>query len=138
MLEDWCERRRDLGNHALEIRPREGQRRLTAGKAGAVRAAKSGWIFLDGAEQLGWIGWLEFRWLARNCRRVIIAVHALGRLPVVWDCTSSHGLLRDLVAGLGEECADVEALWTRSDGDIRVGLRELYDRAAAGSAATND
>ncbi len=131
LLGEWCARRRELDGAARMIRIREGQRRLKPEEREIARRTGGGWVLLDGAEQLGWLGWREFLHLVRGSGRVVVSTHEAGRLPTVWECASSAGLLRRLVGELGGEAVDCEAIWGRCRGDLRMALRDFYDRAAA-------
>jgi hypothetical protein len=89
-------------------------------------------LLLDGAEQLSWLQWRWLRLRSRGAGGVIITTHEAGRLPTLWRCSTTPGLLRDLSGSLGVPLAEPEAiaLYTRHAGNLRNALRELYDRHA--------
>lgn len=128
LLGEWAERRRCLGDQVVWCRMAFGQRRLAEPQRRSL--VRSAWIFVDGAEQLGWLGWQELRWLTANARALVVTTHQPGRLATVHGCDTSPALLAELVAELGHSQQDCDALWTRHRGNIRLALRELYDRCA--------
>jgi hypothetical protein len=89
-------------------------------------------FLIDGCEQLGVIGWLRVRAVARRARSLVVTLHHPGRLPTVFECRTDPKLLRELVSELApEDFGDLdpilEELFSRHDGNIRLCLRELYD-----------
>ena len=92
-------------------------------------------VCLDGAEQLGPIGWLCFRWRARRAGGLIITAHRSGRLATLVTCATSAGLLGRIIQRLaptGLAAAPPAAvLFARHRGNLRDALRELYDVYAA-------
>jgi hypothetical protein len=111
--------------------PREWQssaRRFTAGDI----------VCLDGAEQLGAIAWLRFRWRVRRASGLIITTHGPGRLATLIECTTSVSLLHRIIQRLALDGPDAPAvappaaeLFARHRGNLRDALRELYDVYAA-------
>jgi hypothetical protein len=111
----------------------------TAAKAAAFRSdaetgQKAVW-FLDGAEQLGFLDW---RWALSRTRHAdgfVVTTHRPGRLPLLHECRTTPGLLRELVDELLEAAGPspalrqdgCDALWHRHGGNVRDCLRELYD-----------
>lgn len=95
-------------------------------------------ICLDGAEQLGRIAWMRFRWRTRRAGGLIITTHERGRLPTLIECATSVGLLQRIMQRLAPEALatapSAADLFTRHHGNIREALRELYDVYAAASA----
>lgn len=94
-------------------------------------------VCLDGAEQLGPIAWLRFRWRARRAGGLIVTTHRPGRLATLIECTTSVSLLHRIIRrlapdGLGTAPSAAE-LFTRHHGNLRDALRELYDVYAAAS-----
>jgi len=89
-------------------------------------------VLLDGAEQLPFMRWMQFRWQTRQAGIVVITTHWAGRLPTLHPCSTSSGLLRELVASLGQTVSETNAtaLFHRHNGNLREALRELYDLAA--------
>jgi hypothetical protein len=93
-------------------------------------------ILLDGAEQLGHWDWWRFRRRARSCAGLVITTHSAGRLPTLLECRTTPKLLGDIVHELlpGSARFDdlaIAALFSRHQGNLRLALRELYDRFAA-------
>ena len=87
-------------------------------------------ILIDGAEQLGACAWWWFNRRLRNAGAIVITGHRRGRFPTIHECTTSPGLLVELVAELAPEigeAVDLEELYERHKGDIRMCFRELYD-----------
>lgn len=87
-------------------------------------------ILVDGAEQLGPWSWRRVRRQIRHAGIVVITSHRPGRLPTVHRCIADSALLWDLVHELSPETvedADLEGLFQRHDGNIRLCFRELYD-----------
>jgi len=90
-------------------------------------------IVIDGAEQLGaWVWWwLQHR--IRNAGAILITSHRPGRFPTIHECATSPGLLKELVNELAPgavETVDLNELFERHDGNIRLCFRELYDLRA--------
>jgi hypothetical protein len=93
-------------------------------------------IVLDGAEQLGALAWRRWCRHVQCAAGLVVTQHRPGRLPTVWRCETSPGLLGELIAELAPELEDavrreLEALWRRHGGNLRECLRELYDRCAS-------
>jgi ABC-type antimicrobial peptide transport system ATPase subunit len=89
-------------------------------------------VFVDGAEQLGPIGWRLLLCSTRPARSLVATLHRPGLLPTLVECKTNSHLLNELVEELAP--ADVpalepnlEELFYRHNGDIRLCLRELYD-----------
>ncbi len=133
LLLEWAERVRGSGEQAEFVKVGFRQRRLNPDQRTVARSA--GNVFIDSAEQLGWLGWREVLRLTAEARRLVVTLHRAGRLPTVYRCRTSPELLGDLVRELGGVDCDVEGLWKRHRGNIRHALRELYDGADDGSAA---
>ena len=89
-------------------------------------------ILVDGAEQLGPIGWRLLLRATRHARSFVATLHRPGRLPTLIECRPDHALLCDLVEELTPVDAPalrpgLEELFRRHGGNIRSCLRELYD-----------
>jgi energy-coupling factor transporter ATP-binding protein EcfA2 len=94
-------------------------------------------VCLDGAEQLGPIAWLRFRWRVRRAGGLIVTTHSPGRLATLIECTTSVGLLHRIIRRLAPDVVDASPsasfapsaaeLFARHRGNIREALRELYD-----------
>ena len=96
------------------------------------RGTQSLTILVDSAEQLGALAWRAFLGRTVRARRLVATLHRPGRLPTLWECTTSPQLLHGLVAELAPEYAaalrpNLDPLFRRHDGNIRSCLRELYD-----------
>jgi hypothetical protein len=91
-------------------------------------------VCLDGAEQLGPIGWRGFHWRARRAGGLIITAHTPGRLPTLIACATSIELLDRIIHRLTPDhlrtsapSESSAALFGRHRGNVRDALRELYD-----------
>lgn len=135
LLEDLAARLAGAGWRLRWVRLSRETPTLSASLARATFAELGGGdcVLLDGAEQLGPIGWAWFRWRVRRAGGLILTAHAAGRLPTLWRCETSPALLGEIVGALGVELAagEAAALHARHAGNLRAALRELYDRAAA-------
>jgi hypothetical protein len=90
-------------------------------------------ILIDGAEQLGGVAWWRLERRLRPAGKLVITSHRPARLPTIHECTTSPELLAELIDELAPGTAfeiDIEALYQRHDGNIRLCFRELYDRWA--------
>ena len=87
-------------------------------------------ILIDGAEQLGaWPWWRLHRWL-KKAGTIVVTSHIPGRLPTLYQCTTDPGLFVELVEELAPDdidTVDLDELFQRHDGNIRLCFRELYD-----------
>jgi hypothetical protein len=132
LLEDLGIRLENSGWRLRWVRLNRESPRITAALATMTfrRLGPCDLVLLDGAEQLGPIGWWRFRWQTRRAGGCIITAHTPGRLPTLWRCGTSPGLLQAIVQDLGVSCDREEAtrLHARHTGNIRDALRELYDR----------
>lgn len=96
-------------------------------------------VLIDGAEQLGPIGWRRLMRATRPAGYVVATLHRPGRLPTLHECRTDTRLLGDLVEELVPDDAQALAprlgeLFDRHEGNIRLCLRELYDMYAGRSA----
>ena len=57
-------------------------------------------VLVDGAEQLGPIGWHQLLRMTRHARSFVATLHQPGRLPTLVECTPDHDLLHALVEEL--------------------------------------
>lgn len=116
-----------------------GQRRIPGPFLEKVRieSSRNAIVVLDGAEQLPWWRW---RWFLRSLQKsqgCLITSHRDGQLPTLAFCDTSVDLLVDLVTELqgpvsSEQQAGLEQLFHTMQGDIRLCLRELYERYSDG------
>lgn len=93
-------------------------------------------LLLDGAGHLKPWTWWRIRLTARRAAGLLVATHEPGLLPTLHPCRTSPELLRDLVDELlaGRQppvpLPAAEELYQRHAGNLRLALRELYDRCA--------
>ncbi len=90
-------------------------------------------VLVDGAEQLGRWAWWRFQRRIRTAGAIVITSHHSGRLPTLHECTTDPALLQKLVAELAPEVADstdLDEVFNRHNGNLRLCFRELYDRCA--------
>jgi len=86
-------------------------------------------VFLDSAGQLGRLQWW---WVSKRWRRVVITAHRRGRLPTLTECRTDLALLDELVAELAPDDIDqlrpeLPGLFASEGGDLRRCFRRLYD-----------
>jgi hypothetical protein len=89
-------------------------------------------VLVDGAEQLGPIGWRLLLRATRPARSLVATLHQPGLLPTLIECRTTSHLLSELVEELVPADAPslgprLEELFDRHGGNIRSCLRELYD-----------
>jgi hypothetical protein len=89
-------------------------------------------VFVDGAEQLGPVGWRRLLHATRNATCLVVTLHEAGRLPTLTECRTDAELLRELVQILAPDQAKaldplLPGLFECHDGNIRECFRELYD-----------
>ena len=89
-------------------------------------------VMFDGAELLSWVGWYSFRWHVRHAAGLLITSHHAGRLPTLYEATTSIGLLYRLTYQLiGIETIRLtpllKALYFHHQGNIREAFRTMYD-----------
>jgi hypothetical protein len=97
-------------------------RRLSRGRA----------VFVDGAEQLGPVGWRRLLLATRHATSLVVTLHLPGRLPTLTECRTDPALLRELVRELAPDDAPLiephlDELHRRHRGNLRECFRELYD-----------
>ncbi len=125
-------RRGDRGVSVCRIEP--GQSRLPPEvRRGAGR--DQGLLAVDGYERLGW-GDKARLWRRRG--PVLVTSHSPTRLPTLVNCETSPTLLRSLIrqlsASVERTLTDAEgvSLHERHRGNVRLALREMYDRTGRG------
>jgi hypothetical protein len=94
-------------------------------------------VVVDGTEQLSSWHWWRLRRRLRHAGILLVSSHSPGRLPTLYECSTTPELLAELVLELSPEtleAVDLDALFHRHGGDIRACFRELYDRWAGRSA----
>ena len=88
-------------------------------------------LLVDGAEELGRWAWRALEWRSRAAAGLVVTAHTAGLLPTLVECTTTVGLLQEIVHELGEDAGrSLPALFDRHRGNLRSALRELYDLAA--------
>jgi len=93
-------------------------------------------VLLDGAEAMGRLAWTTFkRGVLNREAGLVITAHRPGLMPTLIQCSTTPALLREIVADLLSDAANLEAafldeLYRRNSGNIRNCLRELYDLCA--------
>jgi hypothetical protein len=137
LLEQLTPRLAARGFHPIPLRLDADQRRLSASFRARCLAhlTRRDFVLLDGAEQLGWLGWLRFQWWARGAGGLVVTAHRTGLLPTLIECRTTPELLAELVGQLhpnetGREDLQLPGLFLRHRGNLRLALRELYDRCA--------
>lgn len=94
-------------------------------------------IFFDGAEQLSDWQWKRFLKQSEGFFGLIITTHQPGRLPTIFECTTSIDLLENLVERLAPQSKKtllpyLPRLFEWYSGNIRGCVRELYNWTANG------
>jgi hypothetical protein len=93
-------------------------------------------VLVDGSEQLGPLGWRLLLRATRHAQCLVATLHQPGRLPTLIECRTDEALLRDLVSRLtAQQMPDLDDLYWRHEGNIRLCFRELYDLFAGRPAA---
>lgn len=137
LLEELAQRLTERGLRTRTATLHEGDRRLSAAQRAALfrDLTPADVLFLDGAEQLGRLAWLEVRMRSRAAGGLVITSHHPGLLPTLHECRTTP----ELLAGIVEDLAGVEEaqhlpaageLLARHGGNVRDALRELYDLCA--------
>ena len=93
-------------------------------------------LLVDGADLLGPLARRALLRQARSAGGLVATTHRAGLLPTLVECRTSPRLLAELVEELLPErtapsSEELEELWSRHRGNLRLALRELYDRWAA-------
>jgi hypothetical protein len=137
LLAELARRLAERGLRTRTVTLHEGDRRLSAAQRARLfrDLTLADVVFLDGAEQLGRLAWLEVRTRSRAAGGLVITSHRPGLLPTLHECRTTPGLLAGIVedlAGVDEAQRLPEAgeLLARHGGNVRDALRELYDLCA--------
>ncbi len=139
LVHDLAPRLKARGMQVEALRLGLGQRTLpvdTLRRLSSVLDAR-GALLLDGAEQLGPLGWRAVARSARRAGAVVITLHRPGRLPTWVTCKPDEELFLQLaedlaggkVAGLDEVAHEAFAAHR---GNVRASLLALYDACAHG------
>jgi hypothetical protein len=93
-------------------------------------------LFVDGAEQLGPLQWRRLKRRSGDFGGLVITTHKPGRLPTLFECRTTPQVLQWVVRQLAPADqlppdTNLEGLFTQHAGNLRLCLRELYDRWGA-------
>lgn len=137
LLEDMAPRLAELGLVPRFVRLKRAGAPPGTGDVGRLlpEVSRRDIVLLDGAEQLGRLAWARLRRRSLQAGGLVMTSHRPGRLPTLIECRTSPDLLAWLVRELlaGEEPVPPEQiahLFSRHNGNLRLCLRELYDRYA--------
>jgi hypothetical protein len=94
-------------------------------------------LMVDGVEQLGGWHWRLLRRRSANFAGLVVTLHQAGRLPTLLQCHASPQLFERMVRELAPQQFEqlrgqLPDILAEQGGNIRLGLRTLYDRHAAG------
>jgi hypothetical protein len=139
LLHDLAPRLKALGLHVESLRLGFGQRTLPVDLLRRLSSLLDGEaaLLLDGAEQLGPLGWRAVARSARRAGSLVITLHRPGRLPTWVRCDPGEDLLLELASELaGERIEGLELAARKAfaahGGNVRASLLELYDACAGG------
>jgi len=109
----------------------------------ALKAVDGQVVLLDGADLLGGLAWALVRMRARRARGLVITTHRPGRLPTLVECSTSPGLLRELLRQLVPRRASrlaplAEELFGTSNGNLRSVFHTLYHVCAEDALAVSE
>jgi hypothetical protein len=90
-------------------------------------------LFVDGAEQLGPLRWRRLERRSLGCGGLVITTHRPGRLPTLIECRTAPQTLQWIARQLVPPDqlppdSILEGLFAEHAGNLRLCLRELYDR----------
>jgi hypothetical protein len=132
LLEDLGDLLVERGFRVSQVRLDTLDRRLP--RAWWVRASRldaGDVVCLDGAEQLGRLGWWRFRWSVRRAGGLLVTSHRAGRLPTLIACTTNVDLLAGIIDRLAPRpvpgAPTAAELFVRHRGNLRDALRDLHD-----------
>jgi energy-coupling factor transporter ATP-binding protein EcfA2 len=96
-----------------------------------------GYVCLDGAEQMGFWSWRQFKRDAKRASHLITTQHKHGRLPTLKECYTSPELLFEIVSVLtapvnAEQRVQLGVLYLKHRTNIRDCLQDLYDQWSDG------
>ena len=136
LLEDLETPLASLGFRVTHLRLDAAHRRFPPGCLSRLAATLDArdLVCLNGAEQLGRVAWMMFRWRTRRAGGVLITSHRAGLLPTLIECATTPELLDGIVSRLAPRTGGVRVpadLFARHHGNLRDALRELYDVYAA-------
>jgi hypothetical protein len=133
LLQEWSRHLRGMGFEIYNLTLRSDQRRIPPGYTLPRRERVI--AVLDGAEQLGCLGWQRWLHATRHADGRITTQHRPGRFPTLQELRSDPSLLRQLLARLLDDNfsnlpASPEDLFARHHGNLRDIFRSLYDHWA--------
>jgi hypothetical protein len=139
LLHDLAPRLKATGLRVESLRLGFGQRTLPVDTLRRLSSLLDGGgaLLLDGAEQLGPMGWRSVARSARRAGALVITLHRPGRLPTWVECLPGEELLLELASELaggpieGLEPAARKA-FAAHGGNLRSSLLSLYDSYAEG------
>jgi hypothetical protein len=107
---------------------------LTEGRYGELlrTAGENSIVLIDGADHLNAGLWRRLnREILGTARGLVVTAHKPGMLETLLECRTDLALFEQIVAELrpeeAVEVAKLAQIFERHDGNIRDGLRELYD-----------
>ena len=134
LLEDLGERLAARGFLIRTATLRQGERWLGPARSAALFRDPDprDLLLVDGAEQLDPLSWWTLRLRSRAAAGLIITSHRPGLLPTLHEHRTTPELLAGIVADLEGKAdgGEIAELFARHRGDLRLALRELYDRSA--------
>ncbi|MFL6259223.1 MAG: hypothetical protein ACJ76Y_05875 [Thermoanaerobaculia bacterium] len=134
LLEDLGARLAERGFRVRTATLHQGERWLGPARSAALfrDPGPRDLLLVDGAEQLDPLSWWTLRLRSRAAAGLIVTSHRPGLLPTLYECRTTPELLAGIVADLVGEAdrEEVAELFARHGGDLRLALRELYDRSA--------
>jgi len=141
LLEDLEPRLAEQGFGIRWVRLSDARRALPRGAVAALFAEVDGRdvILCDGADLMERLAWRRFRRGARAAAGLVVTAHRPGLLPTLLECRTTPELFREIVreilAGQDTVVRDwpakrLDALFAKHGGNVRHGLRELYDICA--------
>lgn len=91
-------------------------------------------LCFDGSEQLNALAWRRFLARCRGVGGLLVTTHRRGRLPTLVACGGDLSVFVEIVAtlepGTLETRQTLAPLLAKHRGNVRLALRELYDRRA--------
>jgi hypothetical protein len=139
LLHDLAPRLKAIGLCVESLRLGFGQRTLPVDTLRRLSSLLDGEgaLLLDGAEQLGPLGWRSLARSARRAGALVITLHRPGRLPTWVRCDPGEDLLLELASELAGESIEglgpaARKAFAAHGGNLRSSLLSLYDGYAEG------
>ncbi len=135
LLEELSGRLAERGRRPVWLQLSRRNRRLDPEQHRTLQDLDAGSLLLvDGADELGRLAWRALARRSRAAAGLVITAHTAGLLPTLIECTTTVGLLQEIVGELeaegGRSLPPLPTLFDRHQGNLRNALRELYDLAA--------